>query len=150
MQREATARGGNIAKRSYCQGGEMRTIGLVLAVLLVVVLAAMLLGGAGMMAPGYGMRGAMRGYGGYGMYGYGAPMGFGYGVVGMILVFASWAVVIGGIAWLITWVARSGASSTGRFADRDTASDILRTRYAKGELTKEQYVEMMKDIGRGE
>ena len=64
------------------------------------------------------------------------------GVIGMI---AFWALVIVGIVWLVRNVssdAGHGQASHGR----ESPLDILKTRYAKGELTKEQFESMKKDI----
>jgi putative membrane protein len=38
-------------------------------------------------------------------------------------------------------------SSSDEKTDEDTALEILKKRYAKGELTKRQFMEMKKDIG---
>ncbi len=65
-----------------------------------------------------------------------------------------WVVVIGLIVWAITAWSRSSArrSAVGSEltaappASADRALDILRERYARGEITKEQYDEMRRDL----
>ena len=64
------------------------------------------------------------------------------GVIGMI---AFWALVIAGIVWLVR-NASSGAGNNSRVSAHESPLDILKTRYAKGELTKEQFESMKKDI----
>ncbi len=59
----------------------------------------------------------------------------------MMLVF--WVLAVGGIVLILrTWwqqPSRPGQSS-------DTALDILRERYARGELSREQFEEMRRDL----
>ena len=75
--------------------------------------------------------------------------GFGYG----------WAAVIGGIMMLLFWIAiiiliavgirallRSNNQISVRASQPDRALEILKERYAKGELTKEQYDAMRRDL----
>lgn len=118
----------------------MKNAGLVLGIILVVVLALLLLGGAAMM--GFGGFGMMRGYGGYG----GMMGGFGFSPIGMIFSLVFWALLIGGAVWLVVTLAR-GASTGAASATGQTPLDILKVRYAKGEVTKEQFEEMKHNLG---
>ncbi len=91
---------------------------------------------------GFGMTGPgmMGGYGGLGgmMRGLGAQ-GFGFSPLWAILSLVFWALIIAGIVILVVWLARN-AGRTGLSAPSGNAAvEILKTRYAKGELTKEQY-----------
>ena len=133
----------------------MQKTGTVLGVILVVVLVVLLLGGAGMMGfGGFGTGGMMGGYGGYGgmMGGYG-PQGFGFNPIGTILSLVFWALIIGGVVLLVVWLARNANAST--IAQRgglsigssDAPLDILKARYAKGEITKEQFDAIKRDLG---
>jgi putative membrane protein len=125
----------------------MQNTGTVLGIILVVVLVVLLLGGAGMMGfSGFGMMGPgmMGSYGGM-MGGYGNLSGFGFNPLGAILSLVFWALITGGVALLVVWLARSaGVSSAAR---GESALDILKTRYAKGEITKEQFEEMKRNLG---
>ena len=114
-------------------------LGIVLAVLLVVSL----FGGAGMMGfGGFGMGPGMMG--GFGMHGFGNQFGVGFNPLGAILLFAFWAFIIGGIGLIIVWAVRqSGSYAAG--SDRRPL-DILKERYARGELTREQYEEIRHDL----
>jgi putative membrane protein len=56
-----------------------------------------------------------------------------------------WLVVIGLVVWLVVYLARnSGARSS---TDKDIkAIDVLKNRYARGEIDKEEYEEKLKDL----
>jgi len=71
----------------------------------------------------------------------------GWGIVGMILMFVFWALIITGIILLIVWIVRR-VSYPGRDLSRtDKAMEILKERYARGEINKEDFEKMKKDIG---
>ncbi len=84
---------------------------------------------------------------GHGMMGPGM-MGWGYGMgwFGPIFMAVFWVAVIVGIIFLVRWAAVSG-----RFREQgkseESALDILKKRYARGEITKDEFEEMKKDIG---
>lgn len=76
-------------------------------------------------------------------------MGYGYGMswYGHILMLIFWVAVIVGIIFLIRWLvvsSQAGGQVTGHGAD--TALDILRKRYARGEINKEEFEEKKKDL----
>ncbi len=71
----------------------------------------------------------------WGNYGWG--MGFGW--VWMLLF---WALVIGGVVYLVKLI----AGSTRREGRHETALDILKKRYAKGEISKEEFEKLKDDI----
>ncbi|MBI5029296.1 MAG: SHOCT domain-containing protein [Chloroflexi bacterium] len=121
----------------------MKNTGTVLGVVLIVVLVSLVFSGAGMM--GLGGFGMMNGYGG--MMGGNGMMGgygnqFGFNPIGAIISFVLWALVIGGIVLLVIWLARNANFATG--ASSGSTVEILKTRYARGEITKDQFDEMKK------
>ena len=127
----------------------MKNAETVLVIVLVVVLVLLLLGGAGMMGfGGFGMGGMMGGYGGYGgmMGGYGAQ-GFGFNPIGTIVSLVFWALIIGGIVLLVVWLARNAGRTALGASTGDAPLDILKARYAKGEITKEQFDAVKRDLG---
>ncbi len=121
----------------------MQNTTTVLVIVLVVVLVLILLGGVGMMGfGGFGMGpGMMNGNGMMGGYGY----GYGFNPLGMILSLVSWALIIGGIVLLVVWFVRNSGKATS--ASSQAPLDILKARYAKGEITKEQYDAIKRDLG---
>jgi putative membrane protein len=99
---------------------------IVLAVLLLVILLGPALGwgmmGWGMMGPG--MMGA-----------WGAAANPWWGIAMMVF----WAAIIAGVVLLVVWGVRQLGS--GGSVSREPL-DILKERYARGELTREQYEQM--------
>lgn len=73
----------------------------------------------------------------------GGGWGYGMGWFGALLMFAFWAVVIVGLVYLIRWLAQMGRERKGE----DSALEILKQRYAKGEIGKEEFEEKKKDLG---
>lgn len=56
-----------------------------------------------------------------------------------------WLVVVGLIVWLAVYLARK--SGTRSSTDKDIeAIDILKKRYARGEIDKKEYEEKLKDL----
>ncbi len=64
---------------------------------------------------------------------------WGIGMMLMMLVF--WGVVITGIVFGIRWLVSQGHGSRS-----DTALDILRQRYARGEINKEEFEAKKRDL----
>ena len=69
-------------------------------------------------------------------------MGWGWIGLGMVHMLLFWVLVIMGIVVLARWLA-GGPRGEGSVR----AIDVLKTRYAKGEITKEQFEQMKRDIG---
>ncbi len=76
----------------------------------------------------------------------GGFFGGGLGIIGMVLGFIFSALVIAGIIILIIWlVKRTGSQGTERISESN-ALEILKQRYAKGEITKNEFNAIKKDI----
>jgi putative membrane protein len=73
-------------------------------------------------------------------------MGWGWIGLGMVHMLLFWVLVILGIAVLVRWLAGGQREDLPR-GDAPRALDILKARYAKGELTREQFEQMKRDIG---
>ncbi|MCK5342752.1 MAG: SHOCT domain-containing protein [Candidatus Heimdallarchaeota archaeon] len=73
--------------------------------------------------------------------------GFGFGIGGFMGMVLVWILLIVGSVWLIK-VLFSGDinKSSGNNNQEEQAIEILNKRYARGELTKEEYVVMKKDL----
>ena len=84
-----------------------------------------------------------RGYGGY-QEGMGPGMmnwGFGMGWLMIIINIAFWIAVIVGIVYLIKWLSSSSKHREQEERRGDSALEILRERFAKGEINKEEFEE---------
>lgn len=78
--------------------------------------------------------GWMSGFGGVGWLGWLWP----------ILMLAFWVLVIGGGIWVATTLFRTSPS---RGASEDGALEVLRRRYARGDITREEYEEGRRLLG---
>ncbi len=76
-------------------------------------------------------------------------MMFGYGgmLFAGLLMLLFWVLVIVGVVWLVVTLARGGQAHLIAPPSAQTPLDILKMRYAKGEITKEQYDQMRRDLG---
>jgi putative membrane protein len=72
---------------------------------------------------------------------YGWGMGFGFGWIAMIIF---WALLILGIVYLVKMIAGSSKKED----KQDTAIGILKMRYAKGEISKEEFEKIKDDLTR--
>jgi len=68
-----------------------------------------------------------------------------YGVTGGIIMFIIWIVVIIAAIWIVKELVGKRGEDKG-LPSQKSALDILKERYARGEITKEQYEQMKKDI----
>lgn len=81
--------------------------------------------------------------GGWGMMGPGMMGGFGW--MWLMPVFS--IVLLGLIIWAIVASVRSLSESRGKDASKtDSALEVLKKRYARGEISKEEYEEKKKDL----
>ncbi len=73
--------------------------------------------------------------------------GFGFGgmLFGGLMMLAFWVLVIVGGIWLVITLTRSGQAVASSSSVKPL--DTLKERYAKGEITKEQYEEMRRGLG---
>ncbi len=85
--------------------------------------------------------------------------GWGMGLVGMLIMIVFWALVVAGAIWLITRLLPRGQGYSAHMsaptsasapwtapAPQETPLDILKRRYASGEITKAEYDQMRQDI----
>jgi uncharacterized membrane protein len=119
----------------------MRNIGRLVGVILValsVLALFVLFGGA-----------AMMGFGGYntrlGMIG--AGMMGGYNLLGWAVPPVFWALLIGLIGLLVIRLESGPRRTSTSSRLGGSPLDILKSRYAKSEITKEQFSEMRKNLG---
>jgi putative membrane protein len=76
------------------------------------------------------------------MMGY-CDFGYGMGFFGWIFMVLFWA----GVILLIVWLVRQNSNQENR-TERRTPSDILKERFAKGEISKKEFDEMKKELSK--
>ena len=72
-----------------------------------------------------------------------------WGWVGFILNLVFWVGLLVGLTLLVTWAARGArtmAPTVSSVSGQSNAKEILQTRYARGEITREQYQQMLDDV----
>jgi putative membrane protein len=113
------------------------------------IIVAVLIG-LGLLAGGFWFSRSGWGLSGYGSgmmdgnFGFGMMNGFGFGGIFMILF---WVVIIGLGVWLITsLVSRTSGQPPANLPPAESPLDILKKRYARGEITKDQYDQMRRDL----
>lgn len=100
------------------------------------------MGNAGMMMPMMGMM--MGGWSnGYAPDTMSSMMGYGYGFApfGFIFMILWWGLIIAGIVALVKWISRTSGTQGGK-----SPLDILKERYAKGEIEKQEFEARKKDL----
>ncbi|QLQ01604.1 MAG: SHOCT domain-containing protein [Thiobacillus sp.] len=75
------------------------------------------------------------------MGGYGMTGGFGFGGIFMILW---WVLIIAGIVVLVKWLATS--FGTGGRSGGEKALDLLKERYARGEIDEQEFQKRKRDL----
>jgi putative membrane protein len=83
-----------------------------------------------------------QGYGPGMMGGYGWGGGWGFGAIGMVLW---WILIILGIVLLARWLL-SGSPGRGGNAPTGRALEVLKERYARGEIDKQEYEQKKRDL----
>ena len=84
-------------------------------------------------------------YGGWGMMGPGMMGGFGMGLFGPILM----VVFLGLVVWAVVAFVQGSTSPSPRdltSGQSDSALEVLKRRYAKGEISKEEYEEKKREL----
>jgi putative membrane protein len=89
--------------------------------------------------------GGSGGYGGWGM-GPGMMGYWGMGWFGMVFMLAFWILVIVGLVFLVKWLFHASKGERGVSSTGMRALDILKERYAKGEITKEEFDRIRRDL----
>jgi len=111
-----------------------RTAWIGLGVVLLLALAAFSAIGGGMLG-----HPPMLGYGGRPFVGFG-PWFWGIGLLGLAIRLAIWGVLI--MLAVSLFRRASGRSATDEYRREESSVEILRRRYAAGEINREQFEEM--------
>ncbi len=73
------------------------------------------------------------------MMGYGM---MGYGLIGLLFN----ALIIVGVVVLVVWAVKRFTSQSSQPQGGQSPREILQARYARGEITREQYQQMLNDL----
>ncbi|MBW1609114.1 MAG: SHOCT domain-containing protein [Deltaproteobacteria bacterium] len=72
---------------------------------------------------------------------------WGMGWFGMIFMLLFWGLIIVGLVFLIRWLIQAtGDRSHSGVSMGSTAMDILKERYAEGEINRDEFESMKKDL----
>lgn len=71
-----------------------------------------------------------------------SPMGIYGGIFGLIVMLLFWILIISGLAVIIKWVINQGKVSN----NKKSPIDIIKERYAKGEIDKKEFDKLKKDL----
>ncbi len=73
-------------------------------------------------------------------------MGFGmmgaFGLIGLLFN----ALIIVGVVVLVVWAVKRFSTAGGNGSNGQTPRELLQARYARGEITREQYQQMLSDL----
>jgi len=99
----------------------------------------------------FGLSNASPAFAQSGMYGNGHMgrwmNGWGMGGSGMIFMLLFWGVIIAGIVFLFRWITQNKGNKGDSNVNTDSqAMDILKERYARGEITRDEFESMKKEI----
>lgn len=88
---------------------------------------------------------------GPGMMGWGSSGSLGtFGWIGMILNLVVTVAVIVGAVWLVIWLMRragaNGGAAFGSTAAPQSPREIVQSRYARGEISREEYEQIKADL----
>lgn len=75
--------------------------------------------------------------------GWGGFGGSGMGFVGWIFMLLFWGLIIVGLVLVVRWLWDQGRPGTG---GADSPLEILKRRYARGEISKEEFDRMKQDL----
>jgi putative membrane protein len=95
------------------------------------------------------LQGVLSQWGGYGDWHMGPGMmgGYGMGWFGTIFMLIFWVLVIVGLIFLIKWLIQTTKRGPEvMYSSSSRALDILKERYAKGEIDKEEFEEKKRDL----
>lgn len=76
----------------------------------------------------------------------GGMMHYGMGWVGAIFMVVFWVLIIAALVIFIRWLVSADRSGRRYREESESALDILKKRYAKGEINKQEFEDKKKDL----
>lgn len=76
----------------------------------------------------------------------GGMFGWGFGGLGLFFMLVFWAAIIVGIVLGVRWLVQQGRPAGVAGAGSDSALDILKKRYAQGEIDREEFEAKRRDL----
>ena len=73
-------------------------------------------------------------------------MGWGMGIFGILFMFIFWGLVILGVVFLVKWIFGSSRKKDQGLSASSNAMEILKERYARGEIDKEEFEARKRDL----
>ena len=110
----------------------MKKLTSVVALALVIGMTFYVIDGKAQMGPGYGA--------------YGMGWGYGMGWFWSVIMVAFWIAVIVALVLLIKWLIITPRTGGHLAKSEDSPLEILKRRYARGEINKEEFEEKKKDL----
>ena len=74
------------------------------------------------------------------------PWGWGFGGFGMVFMLVFWALIIIGIVLVVKWLVEQSRRGGASIPEGESALDILKKRYARGEIGKEEFEAKKRDL----
>jgi putative membrane protein len=71
---------------------------------------------------------------------------WGWGILWAAMFTAFWALVLVGLALIVRWLWRAGSRAGAGSPHDETALEILKKRYARGEIGKEEFEAKKRDL----
>lgn len=79
-------------------------------------------------------------------WGWGMGGGWGFGIFGMIFMLVFWVLIIAGIVLVVRWLVEQGRPGSPSGPAGESALDVLKKRYARGEIGKEEFDQKKRDL----
>jgi putative membrane protein len=73
-------------------------------------------------------------------------VGWGFGIFGMLFMLVFWGLILVGTVLVVRWLIEQGRRGEGAGPGGESALEILKKRYARGEIDKEEFEAKKRDL----